>query len=140
MTTDQTNAPAPRPQWSDLWCRRIALGLTQARLANYLGMAQPNLAAAENGRRPVPAAIWPHIEHLEQVVAHLVDVLYGAAIHTSPATTIWLDTFHTDDQFGASHSRYAGLPVELHRIATGRAAAALATTGRTVRIRLPNNT
>lgn len=139
MTTHHA-ADVPTPQWSDLWCRRIALGLTQARLAEHLGMAQTNLAAAENARRPVPKAIWPQIEKLESVVAQIVDQLYGEAISSGAAATatVWLDTYQTDEQFTHSHRRYSGMPVELHRIAAGRAAAALTATGRTVRIRIPD--
>lgn len=133
-------SPTPIPQWSDLWCRRTALGLTQTRLADYLGITQPNIAAAENGRRPVPAAIWPAIERLEHHAARLVDDLYRRAPAVpEAAATVWLDTYLTDSQYPARVSRrYPGLPAETHRIATARAAAALIAAGYTVRIRMPN--
>lgn len=104
----------------EVQARREALGLTQPRLAEYLGVAQPTISSWERGTRKVPPGILAEIEHLEERYSALEDAMCDVV--ESMAEPPVLITHATDESFWAAHPEHEGLPAVLHRVACARVA------------------
>lgn len=88
MTTDHTR-PAPL-DWIELQCRRTALGLNQAQLAELLGVKQVTVSRWEQGTRLIPPGIGDHLLTIERAVHAAANHMVHAAATAAPGVQIWL--------------------------------------------------
>ena len=107
--------------------RREALGLPQAVLARLLGVSQNVVSSWEQATRTPRDPVGVHMrvaeveEGLEDLVAQIVaDVTVGG-------DPVELVTYASDEDWWAASpgAERAGLPAQLHRVATARAAVEL---------------
>lgn len=114
--------------------RREALGLPQDVYARLVGVSQDVVSKWEHGRRSPRDPVGVHMrmseleDILEDLIAQIVaDAVVGDDVGRLPGVAVELVTYATDeDWWAASHcARRAGLPAQLHRVATARAAVEL---------------
>lgn len=122
----------PEYEWADLWCRRQALGVSGAQMAELLGVHQSNYSGMETGKRRVPPGFFAEIGEMEHFVDEVTEI--GKATAPDDSGTITLLTYDDDQRFVAAYPACAGWPALFHRVGVGRAAAALSAAGHTVRI------
>lgn len=111
---------------------RRAAGLTQAELARRAGVARPNLAAIESGKRPCSPQMRDQLldaigrpsvtmrQHRDEIVA-LVEASGGANPRIFGSVARGQDTFHSDldllvDYVGGQVSSFVALPRRLSEL------------------------
>ena len=107
--------------------RREALGLPQAVLARLLGVSQNVVSSWEQTTRTPrdPVGVHMRVAELEEVMEDLIaQIVADVTVGGDPVELV---TYATDEAWWAASSGAgrAGLPVQLHRVATARAAVEL---------------
>ena len=108
--------------------RREALGLSQDAYAAWIGTSQAAVSNWEHGRRPPrdPVSVRMRVAELEDVMEDLIaQVVADVSVEVGPVVLV---TYATDAAWWAASpgAERAGLPAQLHRVATARAAVELA--------------
>lgn len=107
--------------------RREALGLPQDVYARLVGVSQDVVSKWEHGRRVPrdPVGVHMRMAELEDVMEDLIGQIVADAVVGDDV--VELVTYATDEDWWAASpgARRAGLPAQLHRVATARAAVEL---------------
>ena len=108
--------------------RREALGLPQDVFARLIGASQDVVSKWEHGRRSPrdPVGVHMRAAELEEVLEDLVaQIVADVSVEVGPVVLV---TYATDAAWWAVSpgAERAGLPAQLHRVATARAAVELA--------------
>lgn len=107
--------------------RREALGLPQDVFARLVGVSQDIVSKWEHGRRSPrdPVGVHMRLAELEDVMEDLIAELVADV--TVGGDPVELVTYATDEDWWAASpgAERAGLPAQLHRVATARAAVEL---------------
>lgn len=112
----------------ELQARREALGLSQAELAQRLGVSQAIISAWENGTRSPrdPVDILTELAELadlqRDMIDQTIDRIEGASAKlNNPRVTVY--TYRSDADYWAddSHAKTQGIPASMHRLATALA-------------------
>lgn len=107
--------------------RREALGLPQDVYARLVGVSQDVVSKWEHGRRVPrdPVSVRMRLGELEDILEDLIAELVADV--TVGGDPVELVTYATDEDWWAASpgARRAGLPAQLHRVATARAAVEL---------------
>lgn len=104
----------------ELATRRRALGLSQGRLAEVLGVKQVSVSRWESGARMVPDGIGQGLAALEEVRDSMVDQMV-AALEAAPGMV--LIVHESDETWRRAHPGEEGVPFEVQQVAAGLAAA-----------------
>lgn len=108
--------------------RREALGLSQDAYAAWIGTSQAAVSNWEHGRRSPrdPVSVHMRVSELEDILEDLIAQIVADAVVGDDV--VELVTYATDEDWWAASpgARRAGLPAQLHRVATARAAVELA--------------
>lgn len=107
--------------------RREALGLSQDAYAAWIGTSQAAVSNWEHGRRPPrdPVSVRMRVSELEDIMEDLIaQVVADVSVEVGPVVLV---TYATDAAWWAASpgAERAGLPAQLHRVATARAAVEL---------------
>ena len=107
--------------------RREALGLPQDVFARLIGASQDVVSKWEHGRRSPrdPVGVHMRVAELEEVLEDLVaQIVADVSVEVGPVVLV---TYATDAAWWAASpgAERAGLPAQLHRVATARAAVEL---------------
>ena len=107
--------------------RREALGLPQDVFAGLVGAKQDVVSKWEHGKRSPrdPVSVHMRMSELEDVMEDLIAQIVADAVVGDDV--VELVTYATDEAWWAASpgARRAGLPAQLHRVATARAAVEL---------------
>lgn len=107
--------------------RREALGLPQDVYARLVGVSQDVVSKWEHGRRVPrdPVSVRMRLGELEDILEDLIAELVADV--TVGGDPVELVTYASDEDWWAASpgARRAGLPAQLHRVATARAAVEL---------------
>ena len=108
--------------------RREALGLSQDAYAAWIGTSQAAVSNWEHGRRSPrdPVSVRMRVSELEDIMEDLVaQIVADVTVGGDPVELV---TYATDEDWWAVSpgAERAGLPAQLHRVATARAAVELA--------------
>ncbi len=107
--------------------RREALGLGQATMSAWVGTSQNAWSQWETGARTPrdPVGVHMRVAELEEVLEDLIaQIVADVTVGGDPVELV---TYATDEAWWAASSGAgrAGLPAQLHRVATARAAVEL---------------
>ena len=107
--------------------RREALGLSQDAYAAWIGTSQAAVSNWEHGRRSPrdPVSVHMRVSELEDIMEDLIaQVVADVSVEVGPVVLV---TYATDAAWWAASpgAERAGLPAQLHRVATARAAVEL---------------
>lgn len=110
--------------WSgvELQCARESLGLSRARLAEFLEIDEDGVEALEVGDFGVPESLWFRVKLLEDIRDEVGDrMLIGVETHPEGPMLV----HDTDEDFWWAFPEYRDdrVPVEVHRVAAGLAMA-----------------
>lgn len=107
----------------ELQARREALGLSQQRFADVIGVKQNTVSQWESGKRSIPAidealqALEDLVDGLAGSAADAVDAVMATRTESPPVLFAWPD----DESFWLAHPEMDGTPSVLHRVAMARA-------------------
>ena len=108
--------------------RREALGLPQDVYARLVGVSQDVVSKWEHGRRSPrdPVGVHMRMAELEDVMEDLIAQIVADGL-VYGGDPVELVTYASDEDWWAASpgARRAGLPAQLHRVATARAAVEL---------------
>ena len=105
---------------AELRARRIALGISQQRLANYLDVPQARVADWERGARTIPDGINSELQGLEDIRSSLVRALLDKLAQDPGAV---LRVCRSDEEWWAAAPGWKPAPHEILAVAAAYAAA-----------------